>query len=294
MKYRPTRPLRLLRFLARSIDKNGYRGAIVDFYEHLFRSLRSRGVTGTLKNTFRDAPSSPEDGAPKQPHPFDLLHGTDTGGYIPGRSISAISLSALYTTAYTGISPSAMTQALATLPIQCEDFTFVDLGCGKGRALMVAAQFPFRHLLGVEIAGELCDVAQDNVTTNPDWADRISIVNRDATKVTFPQGPLLVYLFNPFLAHVLQRVLKNLERQLRRSPRPAYILYADNPRFKQVMESFTYLKELSHTAYPISPEDAAFDYSQRTQEYFTLYCADFTSLAKTIRSDQGAASIFRM
>jgi hypothetical protein len=135
-----------------------------------------------------------QDVMPPQSHPFDLLHGVETSGFIPGENIPAISLSALYSTAYTGISPSALTQALSELPIRCGDFTFVDLGCGKGRALMVAAQFPFPHFLGVELASELCNVARANVATDPNWADRISIVNQDATKVIFPHGPLLVYL----------------------------------------------------------------------------------------------------
>ena len=60
-----------------------------------------------------------------------------------------------YTTGYAPTMPSALTQALAPLPIQHQDFTFIDIGCGKGRALLIAAQFPFRHLLGVEISTEL-------------------------------------------------------------------------------------------------------------------------------------------
>jgi SAM-dependent methyltransferase len=215
-----------------------------------------------------------EDVMPPQSHPFDLLHGVETSGFIPGESIPAISLSALYSTAYTGISPSALTQALSELPIRCGDFTFVDLGCGKGRALMVAAQFPFRHLLGVELASELCNVARANVATDPGWVSRMSIVNEDATKVAYPDGPLLIYMFNPFLAHALRRVLENLERQLRRCPRDVYILYADNPRFADVMQSFSFLREISHTAYALSQEDTVFDRNHREQEYFTLYSAN--------------------
>jgi SAM-dependent methyltransferase len=191
--------------------------------------------------------------------------------------MSAISLSAFYNTAYVGIPPSVLTQAISALPIRYEDFTFIDHGCGKGHALLVAAQFPFRRLLGVEIASELCDIARANVDTSPEWAARISIANQDATSVAYPDGPLILFFYDPFLPPVLRRVLANLERHLRRSPRPTYLLYAGNPRnprFKRVMDSFAFLSERRDTVYALSPEDAAQDPLHLSEESFTLYSAE--------------------
>jgi SAM-dependent methyltransferase len=275
MKFRPTPPLLMLRRLVRSIEHNGIRGAIVHSYQRLTRSLRNHGFKGTFERAFRKAPTAPPtDAVETRPHSFDLLNGTDTGGYISGAKFSAVSLSALFTTAYLGISPAALTQALSALLIQYEEYTFVDLGCGKGRALMVAAQFPFRNLLGVEIATELADIAKTNVSSKPEWAARITILTQDATEVAFPDGPLLVFLYDPFLAPILRRVLANLERQFRRSPRPTYLLYAKNPRFTQIMNSFPFLKEISDSAYPLTREDTALDPFGRTEERFTLYAAN--------------------
>lgn len=274
MKYRPTRPLRLIRFVVRSVEANGVRGAVVDFYQSLFRSLRNRGIGGTIKGTFRYSPPPQGDGMPDQLHPFDLLHGTDTGGYISGASLEAISLSGFFNTAYAGVSPSALRQALSALPVEYSDFAFIDLGCGKGRALFVASEFPFRQLTGVELSSELCDIARANVATKPEWAARISIANQDATDVTYPAGSILIYLYNPFLSPILQRVFKNLERQLRHSPRQVYLLYGMNPRFTQVFSSFPFIKELSDTAYPFSTDEVAFDHFHRTEETFTLYSAE--------------------
>jgi hypothetical protein len=128
----------------------------------------------------------------------------------------------------------------------------------------------------VESASELCDIARANAAIDSNWAARISIVNQHAKNFTYPDGPLLLYLYNPFFAPVLRRVLNNLERQLRRAPRPAFILYADNPRFTEVIESFPFLRELSETEYPLSLEDAALNPFNRTEEWYTLYSADFT------------------
>jgi SAM-dependent methyltransferase len=276
MKYRPTPPFLLLRRVAISIDKNGFFGSIVDAYRRIIKSLGEHGFGGTVMRVSRRPPKTAEEAAVMQPHPFDLLHGTDTGGYILGANLSAVSLSGLYITAYGSILPSVLTQALSELPIQYEDFTFVDVGCGKGRALLVAADFPFRHLLGIEIAGELCDIARANVATSPDWTTRISIVNQDAATVTLPDGPLLLFLYNPFFAAVLRRFLRNLERQLRRSPRPTYLLYARNPRFTKVLDSFPFLRELSDTGYALSGGTDTGGPFRRSEERFTLYSADFT------------------
>jgi SAM-dependent methyltransferase len=276
MKFTPIPPLLLLRRLVRSVEKNGVRGAIVHSYRRLFRSLSNHGLSGTLGRAFRKAPTAPQTQEPKPPHPFDLLHGTDTGGYISGADLQSVSLSALYISAYIGIAPSVLTQAISALPLKPEDFTFIDLGCGKGRALMVASQFPFRHLLGVEIASDLCTVARANIATNPDWAARISILNEDATTVTYPDGPLLIFMFHPFLAPVLRRVLANLERQLRRSPRETYLLYGRNPRYAKVMDRFPFLREVSETSYPLSAEEAAVDYFNLTHERFTFYSVDLS------------------
>lgn len=281
MKYRPTALFRKLRCLAHRIDDDGLRNVMLAPFHRGSRYFRRHGLIATLKRMVSKPqaparPASETDTTPRHPDPFDLLHGTDTGGLIWGKDIPAISISALYSTAYIGISPAALTQALSALPIRCEEFTFVDVGCGKGRALMVAAQFPFRQLLGIEIAGELCEIAKANVATDSEWAARISILKQDAVKFSYPEGPLLIFLFNPFRAPVLRKVLKNLERQLGRSPRPTYLLYAWDPGYKRVMESFPFLRVLSVAAYPFSAEETSVDPFKRTEETFTLYCSEIT------------------
>src|SRR6516225_8353137 len=80
-----------------------------------------------------------------------------------------IALSGLYSTGHLGIPPPALTEAISWLPIAHEAFTFVDIGCGKGRALMVASAFPFRRLVGVEISPELCEIARANTARRPEW-----------------------------------------------------------------------------------------------------------------------------
>ena len=250
------------------------RGAFVHSHQRLFRSLRNHGFSGTWERAFRKAPTTYVLQEPEPVHPFDLLHGTDTGGYISSADLHGTSLSSLYVTAYYGVAPSVLTQAIAALPVKQVNFSFVDLGCGKGRAVFVAADFPFRHLYGVEIAPELCDAARSNIELDPKWKGRVTILNHDATTVTFPDGPLIIFMFHPFLATVLRRVLANLERQLRQNPREVWLLYARNPLYTEVLSRFPFLKEISETTYPLSAEDAAVDRFRLSHESFTLYSAD--------------------
>lgn len=274
MPFKPTPPLLLVRRFARSVEKNGLRGALVRSWQRLARSLGSHGIGGTLERALVKAPVSPVKRGPLPPHPFDVAHGIDTGGYISGADLQRVSLSALYVTAYIGIPPSALRQAIEKLPIEPERFAFVDLGCGKGRALLVAAEFPFRRLLGVELAPELCQTAWANIAKKPEWAARIAVVNEDATAVEFPEGPLLIFLFHPFLAPVLRRVLANLERQLRHAPREVCVLYARNPHYTEVLRRFPFLREVGETGYALSAEDAAVDYFRQGEERFTLYAVE--------------------
>lgn len=243
--------------------------------QRLLRSLKSYGLRGTFRRAFIKAPTVSAVSEPEPVHPFDIQHGTDTGGYYSSADLHGKTLSIVYTTAYYGIAPSALARALSDLDIHHNEFTFVDVGCGKGRAMIVAAQFPFHSLWGVEISPELCEIARANLALRPEWANRSSIVHEDAASVTYPEGPVLIFMFHPFLAPVLRRVLANLEAQLRKSPRTIYVLYARNPRYTEVLERFPFLQEISETTHPLSAEDAAVN-RWGPHERFTLYSAVLT------------------
>jgi SAM-dependent methyltransferase len=230
---------------------------------HAFDNYRLRGVIRQLVG--RAQPDPPFNESP-EPHPFDRLHATDTSGHIPGEQLTP---SDLYNTAYYAISPSTLSHALELLPEPVTGFDFLDLGCGKGRALLVAAQFPFAKIHGVELSPQLCAIARTNTVGEP----RIRIEQADAAAVTFPDVPLIVFLYHPFLAPKLRRVLGNLERQRRNSPHCIYLLYA-NCRYERTITRFPSLEVVWDYNIPLSAEDAAADRHRITRERFTLYRLD--------------------
>jgi hypothetical protein len=112
-----------------------------------------------------------------------------------------------------------------------KDFTFIDLGAGKGRALLMASDYPFARIMGVEFMPDLCRAAQENIasysTSSPDRQKcrQMEMVCTDACDFTFPIEPLVVYLFNPFSEPVFVKVLENLRQSVEQAPREVYVAY---------------------------------------------------------------------
>jgi hypothetical protein len=94
--------------------------------------------------------------------------------------------------------------------------------------MLLAAQFPFRKIVGVELSERLCGVARQNVSSASipnQECRRFEVICLDATEYDLPDEPLVIYLFNPFRGPLMQRFVSNLERSLHRAPRKVYLLY---------------------------------------------------------------------
>ena len=107
-------------------------------------------------------------------------------------------------------------------------FTFVDLGSGKGRVLLMASMHPFARIIGVEVQPELEAIARHNIEifSRPgQLCRRIESLCADAREYDFPRENLVLYLFNPFPAYVLREVLEKLAASARSTPRPIFVLY---------------------------------------------------------------------
>jgi SAM-dependent methyltransferase len=122
-------------------------------------------------------------------------------------------------------------------------FTFIDIGAGKGRALLLASEFGFKRIVGVELLPELVEVARENIGEfeRRRAHSTTELICEDATNYIFPAEPAVVFLFNPLPEAGLRKLLGNLEISFRRNPRPVYVVYV-NPVFEAV---FADLKSLT-------------------------------------------------
>jgi len=139
-------------------------------------------------------------------------------------------LMGLLNSPYQPIEPELFREMMNSLKIDFPQFTFIDIGSGKGRALLLASEYPFGRILGLEILPELNEVAIENIR---EFAGRekkipkIQAICADATKFEFPVDPLVVLLFNPLPEASLKIMIQNLEKSLQDHPRPVHLLYAN-------------------------------------------------------------------
>jgi len=119
-----------------------------------------------------------------------------------------------------------------------EEFSFIDVGAGMGRAVLLAAELPFRQVVGVELNPTLARIARRNLTV---WraSERAraptKIICGDAVEFQLLEGPCLAFMFNPFGAPVMRRLLAAWTTALAGRIAQLDILYVNNEQ-ERVLE----------------------------------------------------------
>jgi SAM-dependent methyltransferase len=150
---------------------------------------------------------------------------------------------------YQPTEPTLFHEMMAALNLAFEDFTFIDLGSGKGRTLLMASDYPFRRIVGVELLPALNRVAQENLRNYKSETQKcfqVESICSDARTFHFPAEPVLLYLSNPLPQAGLVQVIENLERSLGEHPRQVCVLY-HNPIHEDVLATQHWLKRSAGT-----------------------------------------------
>jgi predicted RNA methylase len=199
-------------------------------------------------------------------HPFDTANGVRTSGLVAGRHLKSGHAHDRHTTAYYGVAPSVFQRLVErwrrTGPVApLGQTSFIDVGAGMGRAVLLAAEMPFRQVTGVELHPTLVRIARRNLTV---WrkAGRVKtpvrLVQGDAVEFTYPQGPTVVFLFNPFGAVVMRRLLKRLAAAFAERPEQLDILYINNEQEGELEQARGFVRLISGKV-PRSRADAEAD-----------------------------------
>lgn len=154
---------------------------------------------------------------------FDAALGLDTGGTLPLYDLTIHSQNATLGGSYIATGQNQFRNAMAQLDIDVTGCTFVDLGSGKGRVLMMAAEHPFVAIIGVEFAEELHDVCNQNLAIFGD--PRLSSHLGDAEQFELPQTDLVIFMNNPFDPPLVDRIRQKLEASFRENPRRIRAIY---------------------------------------------------------------------
>jgi SAM-dependent methyltransferase len=192
-------------------------------------------------------------------HPYDRAHGTRTSGVLPGFLLRPGDPLDAPTTAYGATQPSIVRTALAAIPDprHCQ---FVDFGCGKGRPLLVATEFGFPIITGLELSPTLSRIARRNAgifsRAHPDRT-RIDIVTGDAFLYKLPERKLVVFFYRSFDRPLTARLLVNIETSLRAAERDLYVV-SYNPTYADLFDASPLLERRYAAQIPCDPSELGY------------------------------------
>lgn len=183
----------------------------------LVQSLRDRGPVLTLKV----AVSALADLS------FDWKHGTDTMKWVEVDSFETASQNKPRAVCYQATKVRPLAKLLGKLQLPTTG-SFVDLGCGKGRVLLIASQLGFRRVIGIEFCTRLCRQARENVhrfrARHPNCSV-IDVIESDVALYEFAGDESVLFIYNPFDEVVMKQMMDNIRNSVRRMPRDIWLIY---------------------------------------------------------------------
>lgn len=219
--------------------------ALAELFLH---KLRTRGVADLVRGVAGSAryglveraqPPAGDEAA------FDAEYGTDTGGIVPLWKLTIDSPHRAQGVRYQASDPDFVRRAIESLPIRPEEFVFLDIGSGKGRTLLVASEYPFEAVTGIEFAADLNKIALDNIRRyrSPKRKCRtVMSLCEDAVRCTFPRANTVLYMYNPFDEGVLAIFLDRLRASLTDFDRKLFLIYR-NPSCSNLLDDCDFLAQ---------------------------------------------------
>ena len=170
-------------------------------------------------------------------HPIDRQYGIDTSGFVPARLIITDKAQQSQISPYTGSQPDVIRAAISALG-EVDEYSFIDIGCGKGRAMVVASRsrsprYGCRTLskTGQDRSAEYGDY-QAALSARPTF----TVIGGNALTVPLPEGKLVIFLYHPFGADLVSELVKKLEIGLTPRSEPLFFVYY-NPVHGEIVDA---------------------------------------------------------
>jgi SAM-dependent methyltransferase len=226
------------------------------------KSIEERGIPVSLLRSvllplhlLREYRESRRPWLPQEPSPFDLDYGVDTESgpdgwtYLSDPEIPSANW--IRGNNYAPIEPERFRAIIASLSLRFEEYVFVDYGSGKGRALLLASEFPFKRVIGLEFSPELHATAQQNIAKYHPPERKCAAVESlcmDFLDFVLPLEPLVLFFFNPCDTTMLVRTLARIQQSLNAHPREIHLVYASLSEPKeQLLDSTPYLTKTTRS-----------------------------------------------
>jgi SAM-dependent methyltransferase len=191
----------------------------------------------------------------RPPSEFDVAHGVETDGdfddwtYLSDLDIASPNW--IHGRNYSGIEPDRFAAVMASVAIKHQDFVFMDFGSGKGRALLMASEFPFRRVIGIEFAPVLHAIAEKNIRIYPRGAhgcDAIESVCCDFLEFELPPEPSVLFFFDPCNDVLFPQLLDRIRDSLFQYPRPVHLIFVAAGRKEALLDTADFLVKLGRNA----------------------------------------------
>jgi SAM-dependent methyltransferase len=169
---------------------------------------------------------------------FDWKYGTDTMRWVDRNELETESDNRSHSAPYRATKVGPLLQLLDRLHLP-RDCNFLDIGSGKGRVLLIASQYGFRKVVGIEFSPELCAIARKNVEVFCRKAKPLSsieVIETDATKYAFQAEDRVFFMYNPFDGFILGKVLDNIRHSLEENPRRIWLIY-NTPLYHEIIKA---------------------------------------------------------
>lgn len=213
---------------------------------------------------------------------FDLRYRTETHRFVELNDLAVPSGNKSHANGYMGTRIVPLRRVLQRLkPMLPRERVLLDLGCGKGRVLMVASEFGFRRAKGVDFVGDFCRVARRNCATFKRLVDsdtEFQVIEADVADYPIQREENVFFLYNPFDEVVLKRVLGNIAKSLEEAPRDVLLIYG-NPKLSHIVEGqgkFSKLTDLSIWGYRFAV------YSKVSLACLQLFFGDFAEASSLL------------
>jgi SAM-dependent methyltransferase len=210
----------------------------VSFPSKLQRAIQRHGVWGSFRvaadqaigvvNQLRPSVRAELAEARQRAEDFDRSFGVETTGQIHPTQLTLNQPNQIHAVSYGATDPLDFRKAVSRLPIDYEKFVFIDFGSGKGRVILLASEFSFKRIVGLEFSMELHRIAQNNIDCFPKdrcRCTKMESVCTDVLDYSLPDDNLVCYFCNPFDATLMKQVAARICQSFYQMPREIFILY---------------------------------------------------------------------
>jgi SAM-dependent methyltransferase len=175
---------------------------------------------------------------------FDFYYGVETKGVIPSKNLGISNGDSIQ---YMALDYYFIKKAFREIPIRTDEVQLLDYGCGKGRALVVAARMNFKKVVGVELSS-LSSLATDNLNSmSGKYTKNTRVLQVNAIDFDIPDGINVIYFFHPFVGETLVEVINKIEMYIKSKSQKVYVIYFNNQEFDRLTRAKKWLNKIEQS-----------------------------------------------